>query len=272
MNIKFPTTSLHIITILIFCALYLGACQGALTPTPEASATPSPEVPATATLEAPAMPTAPLAPQNIRIKKYPNLYTAFKIEVQGGATIITDPFLMDETVHADIVTESHQHGDHTDVSSILGPYQLFKEPGIFDVAGVKITGVGGVHNKPASMNQNNPNVIFVFDLGSIRVAEFGSQGDLPTPPMFAQIGKVDVLIIQVYKDSVYKLDMIDAQKIVEQLSPRVIIPAHGDPSINEELAKRLDVDFKQEPSGILELSRSALDQMKKPILVVLDHY
>jgi len=269
MNIKLPTTFLLIATMLIFCALWLGACQGvtavAPTPTLEASATPTPKASAT--------PSFPLAFDNIRIKKYPSNYTAFKIEVQGGATIITDPFLMDEKVHTNIVTESHQHGDHTDVSSILEPYQLFKEPGVFDVAGVKVTGVGGVHNKPASSNLNNPNVIFVFDLGSIRLAEFGSQGDVPTPDMFAQIGKVDVLIIQVFNgNSIYKMNIADAKKIVEQLSPRVIIPAHGDPSVNADLAKLLGADFRQEPSGILELSRSVLDGMEKPIVIVLDHY
>jgi hypothetical protein len=261
MKNKSPKTLPRVTTVLIVCALLLGGCQSAaLTPTPAPTATSAPVT----------MPTTP-GQDSIRITKYPDDYTAFKIEVQGGATIITDPFMMDERVHADIVTESHQHGDHNDESGIVEPYELIKEPGSFDLAGVKITGVAGVHNRPASSNMNNPNIIFVFDLGGIRLAQFASQGDFPTPAMFAQIGKVDVLVIQFFKEADSKLSVLEAQKIAGQLSARIIIPAHGDQSLNEGFAQQLGADFKREPSGILNLSRSDLDQLNKPVVVVLDH-
>jgi L-ascorbate metabolism protein UlaG (beta-lactamase superfamily) len=251
---------LRAIRTLILCSLLLGGCQ---------TAVPTPAAPTVTSQPAPAEPQQ----DGIRITKYPQNYTAFKIEIQDGPTIITDPFVLTERVHADIVTESHQHMDHTDVSHILEPYTLLTKPGAFDVAGVKITGVGGAHNKYESnpLALSDTNVIYVFDLGDMRLAQFASQGELPTPAMFAQIGKVDVLIIQIFSAHDTKLNMLDAEKIANELSAQVIIPAHGEPGLNEEFAQHIGADFKEEPSGVLELNSSDLDQLKKPVVVVLDH-
>jgi L-ascorbate metabolism protein UlaG (beta-lactamase superfamily) len=218
---------------------------------------------------------APPEKDGIRITKYPENYTAFKIETGDGVTIITDPFIISEQVHADIVTESHQHLDHTDVSHILEPYELFKEPGAFEVAGVKITGVAGAHNKPEPnpyLDFSGSNIIYVFDLGDMRLAQFASQGDVPTPAMFAQIGRADVLVIQFfYNSSNTKLDMSEAAQIAQRLGAKIIIPAHGEPSLNKQFAKELGADFQEEPSGVLSVTRSQLDQLKTPVVIVLDH-
>lgn len=254
-------------TLLLLCGMLLGGCQPAAAPTP---------VPAAVTdtlVETPvATPTA-VNDDRIRILKYLDNFTAFKIKSPGGATIITDPFMMDEEASADIVTESHQHGDHTDVSRIVEPYKLLTGPGVFELADVKVTGIAGMHNKPG-VNFNNyamafTNNIFVFDLGSIRLAQFASQGQMPTPAMFAQIGKVDILIIQIFNNHNTKLTMLEAQEIAAEVSARIIIPAHGD-LLAEEFAKYIDADFKREPSGILEISRGELDQITTPLVIWLD--
>lgn len=253
-------TFLRIIITLFACALPFSGCQNA-------TATP---IPATVTSQVVKKSPTP-AHEFLRITKYPDNFTAFKIETQDGITIITDPYMMDEQVHADIVTESHQHSDHTDISHILAPYTILNKPGQFELTGVKITGIAGSHYKPwYNNNIDNNNIIYVFDFGNIRLAQFASQGDVPTPAMFAQIGKVDILIIQIFTVN-QKLSEAEVQQVVNELAPRIIIPAHGDPSLSDGFAQRIGADFRQETSGILNISSSDLDQLGKPVVVVLDH-
>lgn len=244
--------------LLLLCSLLLAGCGNAVfAPSEDPTATAQPPTPQKG---------------GIRITKYPENYTAFKIETGNGVTIITDPFIMNEQIHADIVTESHQHLDHTDVSKILEPYTLLAEPGVFDLDGVKITGVAGLHNKPDPYDDlSGSNIIYVFDLGDIRLAQFASQGAVPNDAMFAQIGQVDVLVIQFFSTGGTKLSTSEAAQIAQRLSARVIIPAHGDPSLNEKFAKELGADFKEEPSGVLNLTPGDLDQLKTPVVIVLDH-
>lgn len=263
-SLKTPEVLVRTAKMLVSCAcLLLGSCQSVapavLAALPAESATPAPTA------------TDP-DQDHIRITKYPNNFTAFKIEIQNGPTIITDPYDMDEEIHADIVTESHSHYDHTDVSRILQPYELFDNPGNFEVAGVRITGVGGTHDKPLMNPYSiaNTNIIYVFDLGNIRLAQFGSQGEFPTNAMFDEIGQVDVLIVQVFNKA-NKMNISEISQVMQRLSAKIVIPAHGDPSLNEQLAEKLGADFKKELSGILELSESDLDQLKTPVVLVLDH-
>ena len=111
---------------------------------------------------APAATTAPLFAGDLRNTKYPGDSTAFKFETPAGLVIVVDPYMLNEDVAADIVTESHQHADHADTSRITGTYKLITTPGRFDEKGVSITGVPGHHNQG---DQDVTNIVFVFDLG-----------------------------------------------------------------------------------------------------------
>jgi L-ascorbate metabolism protein UlaG (beta-lactamase superfamily) len=206
--------------------------------------------------------------KGVWITKYPGNFTCFKIETAEGLTIITDPYGMDETVHADIVAVSHSHWDHTDFSRIEGPSLLIiNTTETYTIQGVKITGVRGHHNKGEPL----VNVIYVFDLDGIRLAQFASQGEVPTDTMFATIGKVDILIIQIYGKEKGKLTVGEASQIAQRLQAKIVIPAHTDTSQNDTLAALLmGGESEKITTGKLLVSRANLAAQTAPRVVVLD--
>lgn len=179
----------------------------------------------------------------VTISHYTGSSNCFKIVTSDDVTIITDPYDMTEDVAPDIVTISHGHGDHADPSHLEGTdYTLLAKPGEYEVKGIPIVGVAGQHDQG---DWRVTNTIFVFDFGGMRVAEFASQGQIPTAEMYEQIGDVDVLFIQVFDDSVAsKLSLEEALEVINTLQPKIIIPEHGDTSLNLDLAEALEVEYE----------------------------
>lgn len=206
----------------------------------------------------------------IKLKKYPGGFTSFLLETPSGVKIITDPYNIDENTHADIVTESHSHGDHTDVSNIIKPYKLINTCGEFNVSGVRIMGIAGHHDKG---DYGLTNIIYVFNIDGIIIAQFASQGQVPTPDDLRKIGKVDLLIIQMYA-SYNKLTVEECVTIARNLEAKIVIPAHGldSPSVLNKFSQLLsNRDFISVKSGQMTIRKSDLDKMKIPQVMVLDN-
>jgi len=200
--------------------------------------------------------------EGVLIKKYPGNYACFKFETPDGIKVITDPFAMDETVEADIVTESHQHLDHTDVSHLLGSYKAIYTIGDFSVKGINVMGLSGKHNKGVA---DGTNFIYVFDINGIKIAHFASQGELPNDKTLKKIGKVDILLIQAsirpeYANS--KLNIKECKAIIEKLNPKIVIPEHGTPGLGKSLAKYLGVKLEYPKDSELVVTRNGLDAIK----------
>jgi hypothetical protein len=201
--------------------------------------------------------------EGILIKKYPGNFACFKFETPDGIKIITDPYEMDETVEPYIVTESHQHGDHTDVSKLKGTYKLINTIEDFSEKGIKIKAYSGKHNKG---DTEGTNYIYVFDINGIRIAHFASQGELPTDETLKKIGKVDILLIQAsfkpqYADS--KLNVNECAAIIKILDPKIIIPEHGAIKMGQVIADKLGIKLEHLNTGELAVTRNGLDTLKK---------
>jgi L-ascorbate metabolism protein UlaG (beta-lactamase superfamily) len=205
--------------------------------------------------------------QEFWIKKYPGNNTSFKFETSQGIIIITDPYGMNEDVRPDIVTVSHDHSDHRDLSRIGGAYRLIDTVGTFEVKGIKIQGVAGHHNRD---DLTTTNIIYVFDVDGLRVVQFASQGEMPTEAMFTQIGEVYILIIQIYGTANWKLSVEDASNIATRLQAKLVIPAHTDTNQNEPLAALLGVKVEKIASGKLMVTEAGLAEQQTPRVVVLD--
>ena len=212
-------------------------------------------------------PQTSLLPHQLRITKYPGDNSAFKIETPTGLVIITDPCDMTEEVEPDIVFVSHSHDDHADFSHLKGPYQIIDKAGNFNVKGVAITGIDGHHNRG---DQTVTNHIFVFELEGLRIAQFGSQGDLPTEEMFRQIGSVDILFIQIYGALYLKLSPTQAYDIVQRLQAKLVIPQHGDPKNTDYLIQWIKGPSEKIASGQIIVSKEELDKLPKTKVVSLD--
>ncbi|MCX8131790.1 MAG: MBL fold metallo-hydrolase [Clostridia bacterium] len=206
--------------------------------------------------------------EGILIKKYSPAYTSFRIRTSKDITIITDPYEMDEDIEADIVTESHQHLDHCDVSRIKGSYKLFTDPGEYNVKGINIAGIAGHHNVGDMAGTNN---IFVFDIDGIRIAEFASQGQEPDEEMYKKISSADVLILQLF-DGNGKLTLEECRKITTRLKSKIIIPAHGDDNLKESFAALVGGDVYIADSNEAYVSKSVIQKITRPRVLILDNW
>lgn len=178
---------------------------------------------------------------------------------------------MNESIQADIVTQSHQHEDHSDVSRILQPYRLIDTWGEFAVKDARITGIPGHHNFG---DQGVTNIIFLFDIDGIQIAQFASQGEMLPQETLERMGNVDILIIQIGTLETRKLIPYQVGIIAQQLKAKIVIPAHGTalPEDHNELAAFLGnkpVIYKQD--GTLKITKAQLKAMDATQVMVLDN-
>ncbi|PYG87335.1 beta-lactamase family protein [Ruminiclostridium sufflavum DSM 19573] len=198
----------------------------------------------------------------IWIKKYPENYACFKFETPEGIKIVADPYMMDEIVEPDIVTESHQHSDHTDVSKLQGTYKLIKETGEYDEKGIKINGYSGKHNKGDTAETN---IIFTYVINGIKIAHFASQGELPSDETLEKIKNADVLLVQASIKPEYansKMNLEETKHIIDKLNPKIVIPEHGSENLGKALAAYLNLKVEFVKKGEIVVTRSELDASK----------
>ena len=89
-----------------------------------------------------------------------------------GMRVITDPYTpgmfgLDYAPikeNADVVTVSHDHGDHNNVSSIGGSPDVVTETGTSKVSGLEFRGIPCYHDDSSGKDRGR-NIIFCFTLG-----------------------------------------------------------------------------------------------------------
>jgi L-ascorbate metabolism protein UlaG (beta-lactamase superfamily) len=204
-------------------------------------------------------------------------HSAFLITSGGGVKIITDPYTpagglkyqpIKET--ADIVTVSHEHGDHNFTKAVLGNPLVLRDSG--DAKGIKFNAVPAAHDESGG-SQRGKNMLFCFSVDGITVCHCGDLGHALTPAQVKALGKVDVLLVPV--GGFFTIDAKTAGKVCDQLKPAVIIPMHyktekADFPIGgvEEFTKgKMNVSFVN--SSEVELTPGKLPQA--PQIVVLQH-
>ncbi len=203
------------------------------------------------------------------ILKYPGSYAAFKVVSADGIVIVSDPCAMNEDVTADIVTVSHPHADHSDLSRLMGAYKLFTRTGSSMVAGIGITGLMGFHNR-TPQGQDMPSIVFVYSVDGVRIAQLGSQGRPFPDRTLDGMGKVDVLIAQLF-DGGEKLSLQEWREIADRVQAKVVIPAHGMQELADRFASMIGATVERIPSGRMALSRKRLDSMNGRRVVLLDN-
>ena len=155
-------------------------------------------------------------------------HAAFLITSESGTRIMTDPYetsgglkhgAIQET--ADIVTVSHEHGDHNNVAAVRGNPKAVRASA--DVKGIKIKAVPAAHDDKGG-SQRGANIIFCFEVDGINICHTGDLGHALSEEQVKAIGRVDVLMIPV--GGFFTIDAKTATKVGEQLKPKVIIPMH----------------------------------------------
>ena len=149
-------------------------------------------------------------------------HSCYKVSCEGYS-ILFDPYEdgkvpgcgpVRETVNE--VLCSHEHGDHN-----------FRGAATIEDNGAKnpftITTVTCPHDD-AGGSKRGMNTIHILDNGSLRVVHFGDIGCPLTEEQRAAIGKADAVMVPVGGYLTMEPDGIC--ELMEQLSPRVIIPMH----------------------------------------------
>ena len=162
-------------------------------------------------------------------------HACFLITSETGVRVLIDPFDASvgykiPAVEADVVLTTHDHSDHNAINVVKGQPQVIKGSGQHQAKGISFTGVLSFHDTTAG-SQRGRNTIFVFELDGVRVCHLGDLGHVLEHKQAGHIGPVDVLFIPV--GGVFTIGARDADKVIEHLRPRIVIPMHyKTPAIN----------------------------------------
>jgi L-ascorbate metabolism protein UlaG (beta-lactamase superfamily) len=155
-------------------------------------------------------------------------HAAFLITSASGTRIITDPYETSENLtygeigeSADIVTVSHEHGDHNNVTAVKGSPQVVR--GTTAAKSIKFRGIRTAHDN-AGGNQRGQNTMFCFEVDGLHICHAGDLGHVLSQAQVAEVGKIDVLLIPV--GGFFTIDAKAASQVCDQLKPGVIIPMH----------------------------------------------
>lgn len=145
-----------------------------------------------------------------------------------GVTVITDPFdketgLKLPNYEADIVTVSHDHHDHNNVSALRGNPFVINCAGEYDVKNVLIEGIDSYHDTNNG-SERGANLIFRFEIDDISVVHLGDLGQVLDSTQLEKLAGTDILLIPV--GGKYTLDAQKAVEVISQIEPRIVIPMH----------------------------------------------
>ena len=155
---------------------------------------------------------------------------SFLITSDEGVRIIVDPYKTGGPIKsaeykgpADIVTVSHEHGDHNNTAVIEGNPQIIKGIKPVEVKGIKFNGIAAFHDEMQG-KKRGPNTVFYFDVDGLRVCHLGDLGHMLSDEQIEQIGQVDILLTPV--GGLWAIDAATAWELANKLHAKVVIPMH----------------------------------------------
>lgn len=157
-------------------------------------------------------------------------HACFLITSTAGVRIITDPYAVGGGIKyapvaeaADVVTVSHDHGDHSNVSAVKGDPEVVRGSSSRTARGIQFRGIA-THHDAARGQQRGSNTVFCFSVDDVKLCHLGDLGHKLDPVQLREIGATDILFVPV--GGFYTIDASVASQTVEQLKPRVVIPMH----------------------------------------------
>lgn len=159
-------------------------------------------------------------------------HACFVIESKNGTRLVTDPYDVNAypnalfykpiDIAADYVTISHNHGDHNYATGVRGA-KVIDTAGTHKFSDITVVGIQTFHDD-AGGSLRGENIVFKIEFPDFTVVHCGDLGDYLTDEQITQLGKVDILLIPV--GGTYTVDSRAANKIANQMDPRLIIPMH----------------------------------------------
>ncbi|MFL0195849.1 MBL fold metallo-hydrolase [Clostridium sp. WILCCON 0269] len=152
----------------------------------------------------------------------------FMITSENGSKVLIDPFnkmlgYKLPEIQANIVSISHNHSDHSNINAVKGSFVHINGPGRFLKDGIEIKGVETFHDKVSGSKRGN-NTIYNFRIDGIDVCHCGDLGHILSSNQIEEIGNVDILLLPV--GGLVTINALDANEVMKQLNPTVVIPMH----------------------------------------------
>lgn len=171
-------------------------------------------------------------------------HSTFVLE-SNGTSILIDPF-NDQVgypfpdVRPTAVVVSHEHSDHSYVQVAKGSPKVIR--GLRDggkewadvrerVGPVAISTIRTYHDATQG-SERGKNAAFLFEAEGLRIMHAGDLGHTLSPEQLRGAGRVDVLMIPV--GGHYTIGPKEADAVIGQLRPRIVIPMHFKTEVNKE--------------------------------------
>ena len=155
-------------------------------------------------------------------------HACFSLRFASGTTLVIDPF--DERVtyapceeSCDAAPLSHDHLDHHHVQSLRGDFATLREPGSYDVRGVRITAVPSFHDKRGGALRGR-NLIFRIEGEGLTIVHLGDLGHMPDENQLRAISGADVLLVPI--GGVYTIDTPEAEALLRLAQPKHAVAMH----------------------------------------------
>jgi len=162
----------------------------------------------------------------------------FVVKGNKGQRIAFDPYHIQDgvrysppAVSADVVFISHDHFDHNNPGLIRGRPEVIRPLARGTRSGRVRAGSSEIayksvftYHDAARGRERGGNTVNVVTIDDVRIAHLGDLGATLTPEQVREIGPVDVLLVPV--GGTFTIDAAEANRVVEQLKPKVVIPMH----------------------------------------------
>ncbi|MGE3796383.1 MAG: MBL fold metallo-hydrolase [Thermomicrobiales bacterium] len=162
-------------------------------------------------------------------------HNCFRIKTRE-ATIVTDPVGRNTGIAmarqtADIVTVSHDHAGHNNLSAVKPEFSLISGPGEYEIHEVFITGIRTYHDT-ASGRELGYNTVYLIEAEGMNICHLGDLGHIPTTEQVEQMAQCDVLLVPVGGGPL--ITPSQAAEIVSQLEPKLVIPMQFATAIGDQ--------------------------------------
>ncbi len=201
-------------------------------------------------------------------------HNCFRIRAKE-ATVLTDP--VDRSTGyaaakqtADVVTISHDHAGHANLSLVKPEYQVVRGPGEYEMHDIFVTGIRTFHDD-AKGKERGYNTVYLIELEGMRICHLGDLGHTLTEEQTEVLSNVDILLVPSGGGDI--LSPVIAAEVVTALEPKLVIPMQyrteiGDSGLGpvDDFCKHLGVPVPA-PEEKLTLRASELTDVMR--LVVL---
>ena len=126
-------------------------------------------------------------------------------------------------VEADIVSVSHGHHDHNNISSVKGNPTVIRNAGFYEIGGVHMFAQMSHHDENKGADRGN-NLVFKFRMDGVEICHMGDIGEECSTMLVESMVPVNILLIPV--GGTYTIDAEMAKVYVDKVMPDIVIPMH----------------------------------------------